>query len=408
LQLDILVLIIRGESLRDWFNIRAIRGRVGLWLKILEVNDSNIGNGSIAAVVLNSKVERDISDGFGLDRDENRRKIGARETDGINRVGVGIGDIGTCDVGTLPVFKRIVSNGESCHSFMLKDKAIVRFFMPLEEDRDFPADVRAIADGIFPVERGGKDGHSSATGRGEKIDMLGAAPQVCRLLDEAIGLDVEGCDEGESQVVEVPEVDGGEVDVHVVRPNWLLEVLGIEGNELGVRGRSKGPRFTRRESSTVGRHSTFQWDETSIRRRRISIRGPVLKNQFLRVLLFFLAVGVSSSGMSHCSGSRNHKAASGTAVVAAEAKVAEERNQSSLPIGAKPIVHGGSRGREKGRLSMGTESSRGRVRRRVRGHLTVALKVAGAPAPTAAAGVAASSDEMILRQATEATPRGFF
>jgi hypothetical protein len=102
-------------------------------------------------VVLDSKVERDISDGFGLDRDENRLKVGARETDRIDRVGVGKGDRGACDVGALPVLKRVVSNGESSHSFMLKEKAIVRFFMPLEEDRDFPADVRAVADGVLPV-----------------------------------------------------------------------------------------------------------------------------------------------------------------------------------------------------------------------------------------------------------------
>jgi hypothetical protein len=95
-------------------------------------------------------------------------------------------------------------------------------------------------------------------------------------------------------------------------------------------------------------------------------------------------------------------------VVVAEAKVVEEGNQSSLPIGAKPIVHGGSGGGEKGRLRMGTESRRGRVRRRVRGHLTLALEVARAPAPTVVAVIAAGSDEVILGQAAEAAPGGFF
>jgi hypothetical protein len=80
-----------------------------------------------------------------------------------------------------------------------------------------------------------------------------------------------------SKCLRLTAVGGGGVDVDVVRPGWLLEVLGVEGGELGVRGRSKCPHIARRGSSTPGHDSSSQRDEASIRRRSISIRGPILK-----------------------------------------------------------------------------------------------------------------------------------
>jgi hypothetical protein len=74
LKLDDFRLSIRGKSLRDGVKIRP-RGVLGAPSEVFKVDDRDLGNRAIAAVILDSQVERDISDCLSFDNNENSREV---------------------------------------------------------------------------------------------------------------------------------------------------------------------------------------------------------------------------------------------------------------------------------------------------------------------------------------------
>jgi hypothetical protein len=74
LKLDDFRLSIRGKGLRDGVKIRP-RGVLGAPSKIFKVDDRDLGNRAIAAVILDSQVERDIGECLSFDSNENNREI---------------------------------------------------------------------------------------------------------------------------------------------------------------------------------------------------------------------------------------------------------------------------------------------------------------------------------------------
>jgi hypothetical protein len=174
-------------------------------------------------------------------------------------------------------------------------------------------------------------------GGGEKGHPVRPTAKVGSFQDEGIGLLLGRGDEGEGQIIEMPKVDEGHVDIDIIWPDRLFQVLSIKGLQLRVGGWQERISITR-ELSVPRHRSSIQREEISAGRRSIFIRRPIPENELLRVFLF-LRAGVPAGAH----GDGHHKPAGGAGVVAGEAKVAEERGKGTVPAGGTTqVVHGES------------------------------------------------------------------
>jgi hypothetical protein len=289
-------------------------------------------------MILDCEVQGNVGDRLSFDSDKNSREVGAREANGVNGVGVGKRSRGVNDMSTLPMFEREIRDGEGSHGFMLKEESVVGLVMALKEHRNLSAKEWPIVDGTVAVRNRGENSYPGSPGGGEKGHPVRSTAQVGSFQDESVGLLVGGDDEGEGQIIEMPKVDEGHVNIDIIWPDRLFQVLSIKGLKLRVGDGQERISITR-ELSVPRHHSSIQRDEISTGRWSIVfVRRPIPKNELLRVILF-LRAGVPVGAH----GDRHHKPAGGAGVVAGEAKVAEERGKGTIPVGGSTqVVHGES------------------------------------------------------------------
>jgi hypothetical protein len=238
-------------------------------------------------MVLDSEVQGDIGNGFSLDSDQNSREIQPGEANRINSVGVGEGSRRVGNEVAMPVFQWEVSDGESSEAFMVEEKAIIGLIMALKMNGNIPAQERSIVDRIFPVDGGREHSDAGATRGWEEGDTIWAATQVSSLEKKLIRVQVRRVDEGIGEVVEVPEIDKRHIDVDVVWPHRILQVLGIKGFELRVMGRQNVLNVTSGRDH-VARRIT-QGDEIIARRQNL-ITAVFFKDKLFRVLLLHIII----------------------------------------------------------------------------------------------------------------------
>jgi hypothetical protein len=451
------LLVTGGESIRNRLQVRP-RGVARARSQVFKVNNGDFTDGTQAAMVFEGKVERYIRDSLGLDSNKHRLKVDAREADRVNGVRVGVRPGRMSDVVALPVLERVAADGESRHRLVLKDEPLPGLVVSLEEHRGFTTNERAIVDGILPVSRGGENRDPSTQAGGEQRDTIRATAQVSRLVDEGIliGL-VEvgvGVEEGIGDSVKMPKVDEGHIDIDMIGPNRLLQVLSIT-QIIGVRIGLGGSRRLQVDISVQDREeqailTVSSWlDRDEVGGICGSSTAITLEHELLRVLFFFLrissmtystnstsagsrqGIGVNAgTSLKHqllrvlfnfgnsvflrCKShsSRHHQAARGALVIGVEAEGARKAGSRA---GTRRIIsgriHEGSSTSRKGglRRRKGREIGGGRGRRGGEGEgrqLTGAFTVAGAAATAAAHRVSAVGDKVTGGEALVAPTGG--
>jgi hypothetical protein len=231
----------------------------------------------------------------------------------------------------------------------------------------------------------------------------------------AIGLFLWRVDVCVCQVVEVLQVHEQQEHVDVVRAHWLLEVFRIKSLELRVGS------WEEVEVVLCHRHGDEILAGDS-RKWLVVARRPIFKDEFLRVV-FFLAVSHqlrdSINGASRVEGASrraargpwNSERADRAGVGAGKAQVAEEGGKVPRTVQATGgVVHGGSERQRFWGMRRRADSSGGREsrRRRERGKLTGALKMAGMLAPATTTRIPAGGDKVVSGEAVMAALDRFF
>jgi hypothetical protein len=75
-------------------------------------------------------------------------------------------------VGTPPVLKREILNGESRHGLVLKEETVVHLVVALKVDGCLSPNERAIVNGVLLIKGQGKHRQLGATGGGEEGDTV--------------------------------------------------------------------------------------------------------------------------------------------------------------------------------------------------------------------------------------------